>query len=1016
MDGPVMPAHFAYCLRMPMPFSMAMSASSAAFLARRFSRAQPLIPSATYSIVMRHQRIPLSHFEICMSFLHSGFSVPTRHMSAMALLGALLVLASPLQAAQPATPWPQAASDLQPDPAVRYGTLTNGMKFAIMHNATPAGQVAIRFRVEAGSRDEDDDQRGLAHFLEHMAFRGSTHVAEDEMFGLLQRKGLTFGPDANAYTSFDQTIYKLNLPEADADTVSTGLMLMRETASELKLDPGAFERERGVILAEERADDTPGARANRAVWSVLLAGQLAPLRPPIGDTIIIRNATVDRLRDYYRANYRPDRATLVVVGNIEPAAVEAEIRRRFSDWAAVGRTKPRRNLGTLRTKAEFDVLTTTSGAGFLQLAWMPLHDKAPDMRMSRRQKSIRDIGLNVLARRLNLLSHRSDTPFLKTKVDAIDLFKSGDMISISADIAPVAWQRALTAIDQEQRRIVEFGALQPEVDRELQNERATLQTAAEGGATRSSATVADRLVTSIADGKVFTSPAEDLALFDDMAKKLTSADVDKALRQAFTVNGPRTILQTPQAPFGRDALEKAYKASRAVRISAPVPAAIPIWPYTTFGPSGAVSETRAIDDLGITLVRFANGVQLAVKPTKLSDAEVLVRADIGHGRRDFPVAPQTAAWAAAAFIPGGLKAISYDDMWQALSGKKVSIRFSFGDEAFTLQGKTRPEDLATQMQMLAAYASDPAYRPQAFTQLQESYRNDLSDHELTAAAMADRFLPGLLHAGDPRWAAPDHRQMSSATPADFQAQFEPYLSKGPINVSIVGNVTVDDAIRLTAATFGALPARPETAPAADGLTVHFPSPTKQPVVLNQLQRPDNAAALLAVPVGGLLSDLPRAYATRIAGRILLDRLITQFRRKEGATYTPRGEAVLSEAFPEYGYAYVYAETTPNEIGRFYEVAEKIAGDLRTVDVTPDELLRAKQGFVESLDQKRQRNDYWLAQLSAIQADARYVDFLRTVRGGYENVTAQSVRAIAQTYFTPDKFWKFEVLPPPATLR
>ncbi|CAN7718346.1 insulinase family protein [Rhizobium rhizogenes] len=953
-----------------------------------------------------------------MSFLHSELPVPTRYLSAMALLGALLVMVSPLRAAQPTTPWPQAASDLQADTAVRYGALANGMKFAVMRNATPTGHVAIRFRIEAGSRDEDDDQRGLAHFLEHMAFRGSTHVAEDEMIGLLQRKGLTFGPDVNAHTYFDQTIYNLNFPDADAGTVSTGLMLMRETAGELKLDPGAFERERGVILAEERQFDTPQARADHALWSVLLAGQLAPLRPPIGDTIIIRNATVDRLRDFYRANYRPDRATLIVVGDIEPAAVEAEIRRRFDDWIAVGRAVPRRDLGKLRAHpAGVDVLTTASGVGFLQFTWMRPHDGMPDTRISRRQKSIRDIGLNILARRLDLLAHRPDTPLLKTRVSAVNVLKSADMISISADVTPAAWPPALAVIDQEQRRIVKFGVLQPEIDRELRNKRTALQTAAEGDATRPSTAIADGLVESIADGKVFISPAEDLALFDSMAKKLTAADVNKALRQALTVKGLRIMLQTPEVPFGREvAVEKAYIASRAVPVSAPVTAAIPVWPYTTFGLSGVVSESHTIEDLGITLVRFANGVHLAVKPTKLNDGEVLVRTDIGRGRRDFPIAQPKAAWAVAAFIPGGLKAISYDEMWQALSGKEVSIRFSFDDQAFMLQGKTRPEDLATQMQILAAYASDPAYRPQAFTQLQEGYRNDLSDRELTPTNIADRFLPGLLHAGDPRWAVPDHGQISSVTPADFQAQFAPYLSKGPINVSIVGDVTVDDAIRLTAATFAALPARPATAPAADELAVHFPAPTKQPVVLNQLGRADNAAALLAVPVGDLLSDLPRTYATRIAGRIILDRLTAQFRRNEGATYSPRGNTVLSEVFPDYGYAYVYAETTPNEIGRFYEIVEKIADDLRTVDVTPDELARAKQGVVVGLDQQRQRNDHWPPQLSAIQGDARYIDLLRTNRIGYEKVTAQSVRAIAQTYFTPEKFWKFEVLPAPATLR
>ncbi|AYG69740.1 MULTISPECIES: M16 family metallopeptidase [unclassified Rhizobium] len=951
-----------------------------------------------------------------MPFIQSVFSLPKWHMSILTLFGALFAIIAPLQAAQPSTPWPQAGSDLKPDPGVRFGTLTNGMKFAIMHNTTPRGQVAIRFRVEAGSRDEDDDQRGLAHFLEHMAFRGSTHVTEDEMIGLLQRKGLTFGPDVNASTSFNETIYKLNIPDADTDTVSTGLMLMREIASELRLDAGALERERGVILAEERQRDTPQARADHALGALLLAGQLAPLRLPIGDTIVIRNAPVDRLRDYYRANYRPDRATLVVVGDIEPTALEAEIRRRFGDWTSIGPAKTRRNLGTLRPHHSLaDILTTGSGAALLEFAWIRPHDQAPDTRALRRQRTIRDIGLHILARRLDVLAHQTDTPFLRIKAGEEDLLKSADMIAISALVAPIAWQRALAAIEQEQRRIGKSGALQPELERELQNERAALQTAAAGEATRPTTTLADGLMASTAADKTFISPADTLALFDDIAKRLTTAEVNKALQRTFSVKDLRIILQTPEAPFGREAtIDTAYKTSRATAVSGPASTAIPSWPYTSFGPPGVVSETHAIEDLGITLVRFANGVHLAIKPTKFNDGEVLVRADIGRGRRDLPLTQQKAAWAAAAFIPGGLKAISYDEMWQALPGKEVSIRFSFNDEAFVLQGKTRTEDLATQMQMLAAYTSVPAFRPQAFIQVQEAYKHGIADRELTAGSIADRYLPGLLHAGDPRWAAPDQRQISSTTPADFEAQFGPYLSSGPINVSIVGDVTVDDAIRLTSATFGALPVRSTSTTVAPA--VHFPAPTKQPVVLNQLQRPDNAAALLAAPIGDLLSDLPRTYSAKVAVSILLDRVIAQFRRNEGATYTPRANAVLSEVLPDYGYAYVYVETASNEVKRFYEIAEKILGDLRTEDVTPDELARAKQALFEDITLKRQRNDHWLSQLSEAQADARYIDFLRSNQSGYENVTAQTVRAIAQVYFTPDKFWKFEVLPGSSTMR
>ena len=164
--------------------------------------------------------------------------------------------------------WPQTVSDIPAEADIRFGVLANGMRYAILRNATPPGQTSLRLRIAAGSLQERDDQRGLAHFLEHMAFKGSTHVPAGEMLKILERKGVAFGPDSNAFTQFDQTFFKLDLPESDDDRVDTGLMLLREVASELILDQEAMDGERGVVLAEERLRDTPARALGK--WQMTL--------------------------------------------------------------------------------------------------------------------------------------------------------------------------------------------------------------------------------------------------------------------------------------------------------------------------------------------------------------------------------------------------------------------------------------------------------------------------------------------------------------------------------------------------------------------------------------------------------------------------------------------------------------------------------------------------------------------------------------------------------------------------
>lgn len=924
----------------------------------------------------------------------------------------LVVGVAPARAEAPATGWPQAASDLPVEQGIRFGTLPNGMRYAIMHNATPAGQVAIRFRIGSGSLQENDNQQGLAHFLEHMAFKGSTHVPEGEMIRTLQRLGLAFGADTNASTSYGETTYSLDLPEADAERVSTGLMLMRETASELTLDAGAFDRERGVILSEEKLRDTPQYRGSMGFLNQVLSGQRVTQRPPIGKTDIISNAPVDLVRDYYRANYRPERATLIVVGDVDAAAIEADIRDRFGNWTSHTPAPAAIDLGTLEKHGErVATVVVPGGATRVQIAWTRPYDSAQDTVAKRRQQLIEGIGLAVLNRRISVLAQQPDAPFVSAQAGSQNLLKSARATLIAADTNPDRWQAALAAIDQEQRRIAQFGVAQSEIDRELAEYRSMLQAAAGGATTRTSPDIAGALAWSVGADVVFTSPADDLSLFDAAMKGLTAAEVNESLKLAFAGNGPQLVLQSPQMPEGGEAaVEKAYAASRAVAVSAPSHAEAVAWPYTDFGPAGAVVERRVVDDLGVTMVRFANGVRLTVKPTKLRADEILVRANIGRGLLDLPHDRPLPIWAAPAVSLSGLKAIGYEDMQKALVSKVAASDFSIRDGAFRFEGATRPSDLVTQLQLITAYISDPVYRPDTFKRVQQAYLNSLAQLQATPGSVVGRDLPGLLHSGDPRWAFPDRAQLLDTKPEEFEAFLRPYLAKGQIEVIIAGDVAVDDAIRLTAETLGALPARPDAREQAADNDARFPAPTAEPVVRLQNGRSDNAGALVAMPIGDFLSDLPRAAAANVTGAIFRNRLIDQFRVAEGATYSPQGSVDLSKSVPGYGFGYVYVETTPAKVDHFFDLVSKIAADLRDKEVSSDELTRARSPIVEEIKRSLQTNNYWLESLHDAQTDPRRLDRIRRGIDNYQSLTAPDIRTIATRYLKPETAWRLKILP------
>ncbi|HZK99509.1 MAG TPA: insulinase family protein [Caulobacteraceae bacterium] len=937
-----------------------------------------------------------------------------RRRLCLALLAtASLVAAAPAVRAS-APGWPQAGSDLAADPAVRFGALANGMRYAIMRNDTPAGQTSIRLRIGSGSLEESDDQQGLAHVLEHMAFKGSTHVAAGEMVKILQREGLAFGADTNAETEWTQTVYMFDLPRSDEATIDTGLMLMRETASELLIDPKSLATERGVVLSEERLRDTPQYRAFKAQLDLLAHGQRATTRFPIGKVDIVQTAPASLIREFYRANYRPDRATLIVVGDFDPAAMEAKIKARFSDWKGVGPETAEPDPGHVEQRGLTVRIVELPGASTqTQIAWARPYDDSPDTAAKRRRDTIENLALSVLNRRLGKLARDEHPPFLGAEAAFQNLLHSDKVAIVETVSTPDGWRPALDSAEHEVRRLVTFGVRADELAREITETRTALVNAAAGAATRRTPDLATGLVGAVDENNVFTNPAEDLALFDADVKGLAPAEIDAATRAVFAGAGPLVELATPRTVDGGEAAVAAeYAKAHAEPVTAPAAEAAIAWPYASFGPAGGIAERRPADDLGATVVRFANGVGLTVKPTTFRKDQVLVSVVFGGGRAALPTDHPVAVWAAPAFTAGGFKAISLEDSERALAGRIYDANLTVRDRAFELTGTTRPADLDTQLQVLAAYVADPGFRPEAFERVRGAYLSMLPQLAATPSGVLSRDLGSLVHSGDPRWSFPDQAALAAATPDDLKALLDDPLAHGPMEITIVGDVTADRAIELAASTFGALPPRPAPAPPPPS-AVHFPAPTARPVGRTDTGRADQAVAFVGWPVTDFFADMQRSRDAYLTADVLQNRLLDQVRIAQGATYSPQTQVEPSEAFAGYGYAFSLVEMPPAKIPGFYATVSQITADLRANPVSADELTRARNPHVEGIRKAQLTNEYWLQRLSGSIADPRLLDLIRTTIRDYEKVAPADIEAIARAYLTDDKAWKLVVQAAPA---
>jgi len=927
-----------------------------------------------------------------------------------------LALAAPAPApAAPVSAAPasaQAGSDLPADERVRFGTLDNGMRYAIVVNATPAGEASLRLRIGAGSLEERDDQRGLAHFIEHMVLNGTRHVPEGEFVRRLEREGLKFGPDTNASTSFDQTVYMLDLARSNSEKLETALFLLREVAGEATLETAAIDRERGIILSEERSRAGPQYRILVDELGYLFRGDRLADRLPIGTVESIRTAPRERLADFYDRYYRPERATLIAVGDFDPAMVEARIRALFGDWrgrGAAGADAPAPAPG--RRGPESHVIVEPGSPNRVSLAWVSAPDLSADSAAARRRSLVDRLALTILNRRLERLATSPAPPFVGASASLSQQADRARIVEVGAIAQTGRWREALAAIEQEARRAAQRGFVASELDREVAAVRVRLQAAVAGASTRSTPAIAQALVSAANERAVLTSPATDLALFEAAAKNLTVGEVSAAAARLFAGGGPLLYLSSPlPVDGGEAALTAAYADSKARPVGAAAVQAAKSWPYSRFGIPGAVIERRSLPGLDATAVQFANGVRLTVKPTAFKKDQVLVSVRYGTGQLGLPRDRADPLWAAMSggFVSGGLGRLTAEEMKQVLAGTLYGIDAGEDDDSFTLAGATRSEDFERQMQVLAAFVGDPGWRPTGFERLRQ-YSATLHDQmAATPGGVFARDAATLLRSGDLRWATPGREAMAAANVADARRLLAPALAHGPIEVIVVGDVSVDEAIRRTAATFGALPRRKAERIDPAALAVRFPPAGL--VTRTHKGRADQGLASIAWPTADFYSDTRRARTLNLLGQVIQLRLTDEIREKQGTTYSPSAGHSPSDVFPGYGYLAATIEAPPGKLDGFFADALRVARDLRERPVGADELERARRPLVDNLLRQRLGNAWWLTQLGGAAEHPERGETILNAVEQYRGITAADLQKAAQGYLDDAKAWRFKAVP------
>jgi zinc protease len=903
-----------------------------------------------------------------------------------------------------------AKTDLPADPTILFGTLPNGMRYAIQKNTTPARQVSFRLRIAAGSLDETDSEEGIAHFIEHMAFRGSQHFPDGEAFKTLESLGLSVGADLNAYTYANRTVFKFDLPANDDATLDKALLLTRDIADGLTFDPASVASERAVVLAEARLDDVPAFHESQANLAAALGARLADALTPIGKREAVENASAAELRQFYSTYYRPERALLIVVGDIDPKAMEAKIKAGFSSWKdAAPFVAPPEYHVTHATAPYFTMFSQPGADNVIALTWAAPFDASADTLAWEQRGYLRQIGMGILRLRLSNIQHSATPPFLAGTAAHSRTSGVADVTSLGVSYAPGKALEALQAAHAAYDDIVRNGVQQSEVEQAVKNRRAELQTWISVADTTPTPRRASMILEGTEDDGVYTSAKEDLAVFESVAANLTADRVTAELRTLFGANGPSVFVASP-VPL--DGGENAVAAAFAKVTATPVAAAESAkpWPYGDFGQPGTVVSRKTIDDLGATFVTFANGVRATIKPTKFAGGQIAVSVRFGDGWMALPKNRKSPTWAlASAFTSGGLGKMDIADLQKTEAGKVLQVGFGIEPDAFALSATTRPEDYATQLQLLAAYMEDPAWRPQAFAQAQSSMLNYLDRARNSPGSTFQLLGVPLQHDNDPRTEPPTADEVRATHLEDVKALLQSAVANSPIEILVVGDISIDDAIKGIQATFAALPKRTTRESPLVG-DERLPKPDAEPVVFRHQGGSDQALAYISWPTKGYFPDMQGPRTLRMLQLIMDQRLFDELRTHEGITYTPQTAEVASMLTTTFGYVSISANVPPSKIPNVYAAIAKVAADLKSTAVTPTELERARLPWVDDRKHALETNQYWVGSLSGAQEDPRMLEYIRSTLPDLLQVTPADIQRAAQTYLADNKALKIVVVP------
>ena len=910
---------------------------------------------------------------------------------------------------------PAVAEPLPTNPELIRGALDNGLTYIIKKHGNPAGGVGLWLHVASGSLNETDGARGIAHYLEHMAFNGSANFLPGSLVPFFQSLGMTFGRDQNAFTGFEQTTYQLALPDTKPETLDKGMLFLSDVAMRLSLAPVEIENERQIILEEKRWRAGPAQRVQEYIYGRLAPGSTLGRRLPIGAEETIRSAALKDFKEYYSRWYVPSNMAIIVVGDCDPALVVGVIQKHFAAGPKVPRpadhdvgVKPQTGA---RAIVATDPELTQAEVSFVRVE--PPH--APTITVEQRRDDLVElIGIRVFNRRISAQLAEGKASFLKAGVSVRQEGRAIRLVTAEGSGKPSEWRRILADLGTNLQRARLHGFSEREVQDVRRSLIAKAEDAVEREGTLPARTILRQINGALARREPVMSASQRLELLKRLLPGITAAEVSRVFAASFD---PTNVTFIAELPSGGDVPSEAEliglgRAALSVKPDREAEVARASSLLEKLPTGGKLVESTEHATSGVTSGWLDNGARVHYRFVDQRKNEASITVTLAGGRIQETGANRGITDAAAlAWSRPATSKLSSIRIRDWMTGKKVRVSGGVDQDILTLTVSGNPADLEAGLQLAYLLLTDPIIEPAAFEQWKETVRQRIASRKLQPAGVLSETVAAAFYPNDePRTRPLAADQIQRVRVDAAQAWLKKIIATAPIEVAVVGDLDRTTARRLVERYLGSLPARDRV---SDRTFASLRKITRTVGPIN-VSRKINVKTLQAIVMDGFFgADIQNVRDSRLlamAGRVLSTRMNTVLREEKQLVYRIGASSQPASEYPGFGLFVARAPTDPAKAEALATAVNEMYAAFAKDGPTENEMAVVKKQLANLLDQTMKEPDFWVSQLSTLDYRGLSLNDLVHAPADYQRYTAAEIRDAFARYNTPGARFRFLITP------